>query len=129
MLLYSEHKRLPPERATLRRVLMVRHLESWPGLHLPRRPQIGTLEHSAAPGANERRPVRDDPLTRQMELGKSHRRPWYSPGTRVRGQSQDVLHTGTNKRHIHTHTHTNTQPGATTESVMELGAKTPTHHW
>ena len=72
LLLCAEHKRLPPKRTSLRRVLVVRHLESWPGLHLPPRPQIGTLEPSAVPGASEGRPVRVDPMARQMELGKSH---------------------------------------------------------
>lgn len=44
------------------------HLESWPGLHLPRRPQTGMLKAQRCSRSQQRCPGRADPLAQQMEL-------------------------------------------------------------
>lgn len=44
------------------------HLESCPGLHLPRRPRIGALKAQRCSRSQQRGPGRADPLAQQMEL-------------------------------------------------------------
>lgn len=100
------------------------HLESWPGLHLPRRPQTGMLKAQRCSRSQQRCPGRADPLAQQMELRlgeKVTQTPLAFPENQSkRRQPRRTSHT---HKQPPTHTHrdarakTNTQPGTALKSM------------
>lgn len=97
VLLYPEHKRLVSLPLEKRKG---RPPDSPDGESRHTPPAVFTFPRLPQPLQEpaKERPARADPLARQMEPGKSRRRPWYSPGGRGEeggGRSQDALCTQT----------------------------------
>lgn len=104
------------------------HLESWPGLHLPRWPHVGELKAQHCSRSQQRHPGRADPLAQQMELRLGEKvtpTPLAFPENQSqRRQPRRISHTQTtNSAASRTHRRAQklTQPGTTTKSVWASG--------
>lgn len=100
------------------------HLESCPGLHLPRRPRIGVLKAQCCSRSQQRGPGRADPLAQQMELRLGEKvtpTPLALPENQSKRRSQDapLTHTCTqNKQQTPpTQTHTDTRARSHTHTI------------
>lgn len=119
----------------------MQHLESCPGLHLPRRSEVGLLQAQCCSRSQQRGPGRADPLAQQMELrlgekvtptplalpeNQSKRRQPRRTSHTYTCCTQHTKTTNSATSHIRPRAQNHTQPGKTIKSVRELKAKTPT---